>query len=53
MLSAPIRPPANYLANLLFSDLSALANSLMLVFDDFHFIESKSVQISITVKKLR
>jgi len=44
LLSSPTLPPADYLADILISDLAALAETLVLVFDDFHTIESGLVQ---------
>ena len=45
LLSSPTLPPADYLADVLISDLAALAEPLVLVFDDFHSIQSIPVQM--------
>jgi len=45
LLSSPTLPPANHLADVLISDLAAMAKPLVLVFDDFHSTQSRTVQM--------
>ena len=45
LLSSPTSPSPEYLADMLISDLAEPAKPWVLVFDDFHFIESEPVQI--------
>jgi len=48
LLSSPELPPPDYLADTLISDLVALKKPLVVVFDDFHAIDSEPVQMMLT-----
>lgn len=43
-LQTPILPPPDFLADTVISELAALKKPLVIVFEDFHAIESESVQ---------
>lgn len=48
LLSSPTLPPPEYLADILISDLAEPVTPWVLVFDDFHCIESEHVQMMIS-----
>jgi len=48
LLNAPQLPPQNYLATKLVNDLAALPGNLVLVLDDYHFIQAEAIHQVLT-----